>query len=227
MYSLSERIREIESELSGLTAGYISKKRIGGKDRFYLQWTENGKLKSRYIKVDEYDSVSAQVEKRRRLQEELKSLKDTPEGVREQKLKRKAARNMLNITGTIMIEDRAIAAVKNGEITDCDESLVPLYLKRTGDVEGWLASRAIDAHRTNSRLLKRALRMDGLLPAPLTRTEQIQGCLNGRCGFALRMTRKLPLQSMRRRLPTDIGSDRKALPPNMRIYASKKISLTA
>ena len=159
MYSLSERIREIESELSELTAGYISKKRIGGKDRFYLQWTENGKLKSRYIKADEYDSVSAQVEKRRRLQEELKSLKDTPEGVREQNLKRKAARNMLNITGTIMVEDRAIASVKNGEITDCDEALVPLYLKRTGDVEGWLASRAIDARRTNSRLLKRALRL--------------------------------------------------------------------
>ena len=108
MYSLSERIREIELELSGLTAGYISKKRISGKDRFYLQWTENGKLKSRYIKADEYDSVSAQVEKRRKLQEELKSLKDTPEGVREQNLKRKAARNMLNITGTIMVEDRAI-----------------------------------------------------------------------------------------------------------------------
>ena len=54
--------------------------------------------------------------KRRKLQEELKSLKDTPEGVREQNLKRKAARNMLNITETIMVEDRAIAVVKNGEI---------------------------------------------------------------------------------------------------------------
>lgn len=159
MSELSERIREIEAELSGLPTGYISKKRIGGKDRFYLQWTENGKLKSRYIKADEYDSISAQVEKRRELQEELKSLKDTPEGIREQNLKRKAARNMLNITGTIMVEDKAIATVKNGEIADCDESLIPLYLKRTRDVDGWLASRAIDAHRTNSRLLKRALRL--------------------------------------------------------------------
>lgn len=159
MSELSERIREIEAELSGLPTGYISKKRIGGKERFYLQWTENGKLKSRYIKADEYDSISAQVEKRRGLQEELKSLKDTPEGIRKQNLKRRAARNMLNITGTIMVEDKAIATVKNGEIIDCDESLVPLYLKRTGDVEGWLASRAIDAHRTNSRLLKRALRL--------------------------------------------------------------------
>ena len=159
MPGILERIKELETELSTLPAGYISKKRIQGKERFYLQWTENGKLKSRYIKADEYDIISAQVEKRKALQEELKTLKSTPAGVREQNLKRKVARNMLNITGTIMSEDKVIATVKNGEITDFDESLIPLYLKRTRDVEGWLASRAIDAHRTNSRLLKRALRL--------------------------------------------------------------------
>ena len=58
-----------------------------------------------------------------------------------------------------MSEDKVIAAVKNGEITDCDKMLLPLYLKRTKDLEGWLASRAIDSHRTNSRLLKKALRL--------------------------------------------------------------------
>ena len=159
MSELSKRIREIEAELAGLPTGYISKKCIKGKDRFYLQWTENGKLKSRYIKADEYEAISEQVETRKRLQEELKSLKDTPEGIREQNLKRKAARNMIAITGTIMAEDQAVATVKNGEIVEYDDALVPLYLKRTGNVEGWLASRAIDAHRTNSRLLKRALRL--------------------------------------------------------------------
>ena len=66
---------------------------------------------------------------------------------------------MQNITGTLMSEDRVIATVKNGVITDADERLLPLYLKRTGNIEGWLASRAIDSHRTNSRLLKRALRL--------------------------------------------------------------------
>ncbi len=159
MSEISERIKEIEAELAGLPAGYISKKCIKGKDRFYLQWTEEGKLKSRYIKANEYSAVSAQVDKRRKLQDELKLIKETPEGIREQNLKRKAMRNMLNITGTIMSGDQAVAAVENGEITECDEALTPLYLKRTKDVEGWLASRAIDAHRTNSRLLKRALRL--------------------------------------------------------------------
>ena len=66
---------------------------------------------------------------------------------------------MRSITGTLMSEDRVIATVKNGEIVDYDDALLPLYLKRTKYMEGWLSSRAIDAHRTNSRLLKRALRL--------------------------------------------------------------------
>ncbi|MBP5231560.1 MAG: hypothetical protein ILO68_07500 [Clostridia bacterium] len=65
------------------------------------------------------------------------------------------------ITGTLMSEDRTIASVKNGEMTDWDEALLPLYLKRTKSVEGWLASRAVDGHRTNARLLKKALRIRG------------------------------------------------------------------
>ena len=159
MSSTAERIRRIEEELLSLPTGYISKKRIGGKDRFYLQWMENGKLKSKYIKASEFEEISAQVEKRKHLQAELKALKDSPEGVRETSLKRKAAKNMASITGELLSEDRVIATVKNGEITDCDEALLPLYLKRTRNLEGWLASRAIDAHRTNSRLLKKALRL--------------------------------------------------------------------
>ncbi len=66
---------------------------------------------------------------------------------------------MLNITGSLMSENRVIATIKDGEILDYDDALLPLYLKRTKHMEGWLASRAIDAHRTNSRLLKRALRL--------------------------------------------------------------------
>jgi hypothetical protein len=58
-----------------------------------------------------------------------------------------------------MLEDRVIAQIKNGIIVDADESLLPLYLKRTKDMEGWVAGRAIDSHRTNSRLLKRVLRL--------------------------------------------------------------------
>lgn len=159
MEDITNRIKQIENELSALPTGYISKKIICGKERFYLQWMENSKLKSRYIKASEFEEITSQVEKRKQLQEELKTLKETPEGIRESNLKRKAARNMLNITGYIMLEDNIIATVKNGEITECNERLLPLYLQRTKYVEGWFASRAIDTHRTNSRLLKKALRL--------------------------------------------------------------------
>lgn len=159
MTGTAQRIQQIEDELAGLPSGYISKKRIRGKERLYLQWMENGKLKSRYIKAAESAAVAAQVERRKQLQKELKALMESPEGVREHNLKRKAARNMLQITGEILSEDTVIAKVKNGEMTAYNEQLLPLYLKRTKNVEGWLASRAIDQHRINSRLLKKALRL--------------------------------------------------------------------
>lgn len=66
---------------------------------------------------------------------------------------------MINISGTLMLEDRVIATVNDSEITDADEAMLPLYIQRTRNIEGWLASRAIDSHRTNSRLLKKALRL--------------------------------------------------------------------
>ena len=66
---------------------------------------------------------------------------------------------MIELSGQIMSRDITVATVKNGAITESNAVLLPLYLKRTGDVEGWLVSRAIDSHRTNSRLLKKALRL--------------------------------------------------------------------
>ena len=159
MSDTAKRIAELEKELAESINGYISRKVIKGKERFYLQWTENGKLKSRYIKTGELEQTKALVERRKSLQAELKKLKATPDGVKSYNLKRKAVRNMQNITGTLMSEDRVIATVKNGVVTEADERLLPLYLKRTGNIEGWIASRAIDSHRTNSRLLKRALRL--------------------------------------------------------------------
>lgn len=66
---------------------------------------------------------------------------------------------MLNINGDILSRDKVIAHIENGIITSTEQTLLPLFLKRTGDVEAWLSSRAIDSHRTNSRLLKKALRL--------------------------------------------------------------------
>ena len=66
---------------------------------------------------------------------------------------------MTKLNGKIMTRDRVVATVVDGMLYVTDTALLPLYLKRTQDVEGWLKGRAIDSHRTNSRLLKKALRL--------------------------------------------------------------------
>ena len=60
-------VEKLRIELASLPKGYISNKTIGGKVRHYLQWTENGKIKSRYIKDSEYEEIKAKVARRKEL----------------------------------------------------------------------------------------------------------------------------------------------------------------
>jgi hypothetical protein len=66
----------------------------------------------------------------------------------------------LKLNGTLMSRDTEVAKIVDGELKIVNAALLPLYLKRRNDVEGWLEGRAIDGHRTNSRLLKKALRLN-------------------------------------------------------------------
>ena len=59
----------------------------------------------------------------------------------------------------IMSKDIITARWQGGVFEVIDENLLPLYLKNTGNVQKWLETRAIDSHRANSRLLKKALRL--------------------------------------------------------------------
>lgn len=61
--------------------------------------------------------------------------------------------------GYVMSGDVAVARIENGNVTPIIDNLMPTYLKRTKSFEGWLNERAIDSHRTNSRLLKKVLRL--------------------------------------------------------------------
>ena len=70
-----KRIYELENEIAALPQGSINMKKIYGKEQPYLQWTENGKSKSKYIKKNEREEIFAGVERRKQLQEELKELK--------------------------------------------------------------------------------------------------------------------------------------------------------
>ncbi len=59
----------------------------------------------------------------------------------------------------LMSKDMVIATIKNGNLIPTKEHLLPIYLQKTRSLENWLKQRAIDMHRTNSRLLKKALRL--------------------------------------------------------------------
>ena len=69
-----EAVQALERQIAGLPIGYISKKTINGKIRYYHQWTENGKKRGRYLREGEMEPLRAQIERRKTLQAELKAL---------------------------------------------------------------------------------------------------------------------------------------------------------
>ena len=75
MEATHTKIAELERMIAELPQGTITYKKTGKKEQPYLQWTENKKTKSKYIKIAEREKVFAQVALRRKLQEELKQLK--------------------------------------------------------------------------------------------------------------------------------------------------------
>ena len=52
-----------------------------------------------------------------------------------------------------------VAVWNDNVLTVVNADLIPMYLKNNQDADRWLASRAIDHRRPNSRLLKKALRL--------------------------------------------------------------------
>lgn len=70
-----DRITDLEREIALLPVGYISRKQIRGKTRYYLQWSENGKPKSKYIPESDIEELEKQICRRKALQTELRKLK--------------------------------------------------------------------------------------------------------------------------------------------------------
>jgi len=59
----------------------------------------------------------------------------------------------------ILSGNTVVAVWKDKELTVLNRKLLPLYLKKISNADMWLETRAIDSHRANSRLLKKALRL--------------------------------------------------------------------
>lgn len=67
-------IQYIKEQISQLPQGNITYKKINGKSYPYLQWRQNGKQKSRIIKVAEFQELSDKIEQRKFLEEKLRDL---------------------------------------------------------------------------------------------------------------------------------------------------------
>lgn len=59
----------------------------------------------------------------------------------------------------IMSGDTVVAVWQDGVLKVLNKTLLPMYLCRIHNADMWLETRAIDSHRANSRLLKKALRL--------------------------------------------------------------------
>ncbi len=75
MEGTAEIYEKLIKELERLPSGYISKKNINGKTQYYLQWRENGKIKSKYIPHGELETVECQIAKRKKLETAVERIK--------------------------------------------------------------------------------------------------------------------------------------------------------
>lgn len=64
---------------------------------------------------------------------------------------------MSKVNGKLMLRDIVIGNIVDNEVEIINNKLSPLYFHKHRDIENWLKMRAIDSHRTHSRLLKKAL----------------------------------------------------------------------
>ena len=63
-------------------------------------------------------------------------------------------------SGYVMNRDVKVVRIeKNESVKVIDPSLSPLFFRRSRDFEIWVVSRMIDGHRTNSRILRKMLRL--------------------------------------------------------------------
>ncbi len=140
---LREEIAALEQEIAKLPRGYLSRKTINGKVRIYLQWSEGGKKKSRYVDDELAENLRERIETRKRLQGKLKTLKAQLPVVEQAVPKPETA-----FRTTVMSGNRLglfVESVKNykrrfcfKELTDylygdiCDKVLILYGLRRTG-----------------------------------------------------------------------------------------------
>ena len=106
MELIESKIKELENVIENYPKGTVVVKTINGKRRAYLQWRENGKTKSKYLKDNDIDETKKVVEERRTLEKKLKELKRQAGAAFKKTVEAETAFNTHVLTG-----DRLAAAV--------------------------------------------------------------------------------------------------------------------
>lgn len=65
-----------EEEIAKLPKGYISVKNIRGVKTFYLQWRDGTKIRSKYIKSEQVEEITKQIQKRKKGNTNLKNISE-------------------------------------------------------------------------------------------------------------------------------------------------------
>lgn len=65
-----------ERDLQELPKGYISKKKIAGKEYCYLQHRDGGKIMSKYIAAEDLPRVEVQIKRRKQLEASLRRVRE-------------------------------------------------------------------------------------------------------------------------------------------------------
>ena len=81
-------------QIGKLPVGYLSRKKIGKNIYYYRQWREGGSVKSAYIPKKNLDVVIADIEHRRKLEEEVRKI--------DQDLSRIEGSGLIDESGTFM-----------------------------------------------------------------------------------------------------------------------------
>ena len=111
-----EKVAELIKRIECLPKGYISQKSIGGKIYYYHQWSEKGKKQSKYLHDYEIRPLVEQIELRKHLQAELKSLRSNPR-----------PNEVTNMKYTLMHKRIAVADIELDEISGFIQKIGEIY----------------------------------------------------------------------------------------------------
>ena len=131
------RIAEIEREIAVLPAGGVSKKNVHGKVYYYHRITQNGKRMEKYVKAKDVDELKSNIEKRKKLEKELKKLKQYMPKEKNLDFKTKVIvgnrlKSLVSITRNYKKRE-CIQMLRDYIFKDIDDKVFILYgLRRTG-----------------------------------------------------------------------------------------------